>query len=113
MMEPDLLSLPLATLAADPRRLVSAVQLAAQRHEVEAEVLFGEKSANLLVILEKNGIKANLEARHGGQSLNISLHEANPRGASGSDLEGLMKWFSEVATADEARESGDRQRSCC
>lgn len=108
-----LLSEPLASLSADPRRLVAAVQMAAQRHGVDAEILFGEKSANLLVILEKNGVKANLEARQAGQSLNVTLHEANPQGASGSDLDGLVQWFSEVAGTGEFDAAMPRMRPGC
>lgn len=67
----------------------------AEKHGVTVDILVPHREI-LLMTISRCGIRATLEAKHQGKSFNLTLHGANPRGASGADFEGMIKAFLEL-----------------
>lgn len=77
---------------------IAGLTAIAERHGVTMDVLVPYRET-LLMIVSRSGIRATVEAKHLGESFSLTLHESNPRGASGSDFEGVIKVFCEMEEA--------------
>lgn len=85
---------------------IAGLTAIAERHGVKVDILVPYRET-LLMIVSRSGTRATLEAKHQGQSFNLTLHESNPRGASGADFEGVIKAFCEMEAIPSALANPD------
>lgn len=85
---------------------VAGLTAIAERHGVTVDILVPYRET-LLMVVSRSGVRATLEAKHQGQSFSLTLHESNPRGASGSDFEGMIEAFCEMEAIRSARANPD------
>lgn len=79
----------------------------AEKHGVAVDILVPYRET-LLMIVSRSGTRATLEAKHLGESFSLTLHEGNPRGASGSDFEGMIEAFCQMEGSAH-QDGGDEQ----
>lgn len=84
---------------------IAGLTTIAEKHGVTVDILVPYRET-LLMIISRCGTRATLEAKHMGESFSITLHESNPRGASGSDFEGMIKAFCQMEGGPR-RDGGD------
>lgn len=83
---------PIKESPQDATKRIAKLTAIAEKHGVALDILVPDREI-LLITISRNDTKATLEAKHLGASFNVTLHESNPRGASGSDFEGVIKAF--------------------
>lgn len=74
---------------------IAGLTAIAERHGVSVDTLVPYRET-LLMIVSRSGTRATIESKHLGDSFSLTLHESSPRGASGSDFEGVIKAFCEM-----------------
>lgn len=82
----------------DTTERIARLAAIAEKHGVTVDVLVPDREI-LLMTLSRAGTRATLEAKHLGESFNITLHENNPRGTSGTDFEGVIETFCRLVDA--------------
>lgn len=76
----------------DTEERIARLTAIAEKHGVTVDVIVPTREI-LLMTISRAGTRATLEAKRLGESFNITVHENNPRGASGPDFEGMIEAF--------------------
>lgn len=86
------------------RSAADRISAEAATHGVSVEV-HDASDTGYLATISKGAIKGTIEAKRGGDSFHVLVHEANPESAGNRDPEPLVKWFSDAADARNAAPS--------
>lgn len=77
----------------------SEVRTAAERLGVSVSTIT-EDDVFYMATLAGADVEATIEARNGGRTFHVQMHEANPRSASSENARSLVEWFAREIRAD-------------